>query len=152
MGPVGEAQGVAIDVEVVEGVPHPDGIETGVEVNDGVTEDGGGSGEAGKIFKVLGVGNDDEPVAIGELEGVVGKIDGDEVESGGDEALVELVNRNLADGLAGEIDFAGQFKALKDMKYSGTLSLETHYRNAAHDLYASSVESMDGLFAVLKKV
>jgi sugar phosphate isomerase/epimerase len=53
---------------------------------------------------------------------------------------------------AGEIDFAGQFKALKDMKYSGTLSLETHYRNAAHDLYASSVESMDGLFAVLKKV
>ncbi len=53
---------------------------------------------------------------------------------------------------AGEIDFTGQFKALKEMKYSGTLSLETHYRNAAHDAYASSVESMDGLFNVLKKV
>ncbi len=53
---------------------------------------------------------------------------------------------------AGEIDFVGQFKALKKMKYSGTLSLETHYRNAAHDAYASSVESMDGLFNVLKKV
>ncbi len=52
----------------------------------------------------------------------------------------------------GEIDFAGQFKALKDMKYSETLSLETHYRNAAHDSYSSSVESMDGLFNVLKKV
>ena len=53
---------------------------------------------------------------------------------------------------AGKIDFVGQFKALKEMKYSGTLSLETHYRNAAHDAYASSVESMDGLFGVLKEV
>ena len=53
---------------------------------------------------------------------------------------------------SGEIDFIGQFKALKEMKYSGTLSLETHYRNAARDAYASSVESMDGLFGVLKKV
>jgi L-ribulose-5-phosphate 3-epimerase len=53
---------------------------------------------------------------------------------------------------AGDIDFVGQFKALKDMKYSATLSLETHYRNAARDAYASSVESMDGLFGVLKKV
>jgi L-ribulose-5-phosphate 3-epimerase len=53
---------------------------------------------------------------------------------------------------AGEIDFIGQFKALKEMKYSGTLSLETHYRNAARNAYASSVESMDGLFKVLKEV
>ena len=53
---------------------------------------------------------------------------------------------------AGDIDFVGQFTALKKMKYSGTLSLETHYRNPAHDPYASSVESMDGLFGVLKKV
>ncbi len=52
----------------------------------------------------------------------------------------------------GEIDFVGQFKALKAMKYSGTMSLETHYRNAQHDAYASSVESMDGLVEVLKKV
>ena len=52
----------------------------------------------------------------------------------------------------GEIDFVGQFKALKAMKYAGTLSLETHYRNAQHDLYTSSTESMDGLVAVLKKV
>jgi len=52
----------------------------------------------------------------------------------------------------GEIDFIGQFKALKKMKYSETLSLETHYRNAERNLYASSVESMDGLFSVLKRV
>ncbi len=52
----------------------------------------------------------------------------------------------------GEIDFAGQFRALKDMQYSGTISLETHYRNAQHDPYSSSVESMDGLFNVLRKV
>jgi L-ribulose-5-phosphate 3-epimerase len=53
---------------------------------------------------------------------------------------------------AGEIDFVGQFTALKKMKYGETLSLETHYRNAERNLYASSVESMDGLFSVLKKV
>lgn len=53
---------------------------------------------------------------------------------------------------AGKIDFAGQFAALKKMKYSGTLSLETHYKNAQRDIYTSSVESMDGLFNVLKNV
>lgn len=53
---------------------------------------------------------------------------------------------------AGKIDFPGQFKALKKIKYAGTLSLETHYRNAQRDIYSSSVESMDGLFNVLKNV
>jgi sugar phosphate isomerase/epimerase len=53
---------------------------------------------------------------------------------------------------SGEIDFAGQFRALKQMHYSGTMSLETHYKNAQHDPYTSSVESMDGLFRVLKQV
>jgi sugar phosphate isomerase/epimerase len=52
----------------------------------------------------------------------------------------------------GKIDFIGQFAALKKMKYAGTMSLETHYRNAQNDPYTSSVESMDGLFNVLKKV
>lgn len=53
---------------------------------------------------------------------------------------------------SGKIDFAGQFQALKKIKYSGTLSLETHYRNAQKDPYSSSVESMDGLVRVLKEV
>jgi sugar phosphate isomerase/epimerase len=53
---------------------------------------------------------------------------------------------------SGEIDFTGQFEALKKMNYSSTMSLETHYRNAAHNAYASSVESMDGLVKVLKQV
>ena len=52
----------------------------------------------------------------------------------------------------GEIDFVGQFKALKQMRYSHTLSLETHYRNAQKDPYSSSVESMDSLVHVLEKV
>lgn len=52
----------------------------------------------------------------------------------------------------GEIDFVGQFQALKKMHYSETMSLETHYRNAQRDPYQSSVESMDGLFRVLKEV
>lgn len=52
----------------------------------------------------------------------------------------------------GEIDFKGQFRALKQMAYAGTMSLETHYKNAQRDPYTSSVESMDGLFTVLKQV
>jgi sugar phosphate isomerase/epimerase len=52
---------------------------------------------------------------------------------------------------AGHIDFAGQFQALKKIQYSGTMSLETHYRNERKDLYTSSVESMDGLVHVLSK-
>jgi sugar phosphate isomerase/epimerase len=53
---------------------------------------------------------------------------------------------------AGKINFAGQFHALKRISYSGTLSLETRYRDALQDPYASSVQSMNGLVNVLKKV
>ncbi|MBV9156640.1 MAG: sugar phosphate isomerase/epimerase [Acidobacteriaceae bacterium] len=53
---------------------------------------------------------------------------------------------------SGEIDFVGQFKALKAMNYSGTMSLETHYKNARNDPYTSSVESMDGLISILKRI
>jgi len=53
---------------------------------------------------------------------------------------------------AGDIDFAGQLKALKRIRYSGTLSVETRYKNARQDLYASSVESMDGLLRILKQI
>jgi sugar phosphate isomerase/epimerase len=53
---------------------------------------------------------------------------------------------------SGDIDFIGQFRALKKMGYQGTMSLETHYRNAQKDLYTSSVESMDGLMKVLEQV
>lgn len=53
---------------------------------------------------------------------------------------------------AGKIDFTGQFSALKAIKYSGTLSVETRYENSRQDQYASSVESMNGLISVLRKV
>lgn len=52
----------------------------------------------------------------------------------------------------GKIDFVGQFRALKKIGYSHTMSLETHYRNPQRDPYTSSEESMDGLVEVLKKV
>ncbi|HEY7306589.1 MAG TPA: sugar phosphate isomerase/epimerase family protein [Bryobacteraceae bacterium] len=52
----------------------------------------------------------------------------------------------------GKIDFAGQFRALKALHYSGTLSLETRYKNALENQYASSVESMDGLLRVLRDI
>jgi sugar phosphate isomerase/epimerase len=53
---------------------------------------------------------------------------------------------------AGKLDFAGQFRALKAINYSGTLSLETRYKSAREDQYASSVESMNGLIGVLKRI
>jgi sugar phosphate isomerase/epimerase len=53
---------------------------------------------------------------------------------------------------SGSIDFIGQFKALKAIRYSGTMSLETHYLNPQKDRYTSSVESMDWLQRVLAQV
>jgi sugar phosphate isomerase/epimerase len=66
--------------------------------------------------------------------------------------LKDAVGKNWAPIGGGKIDFVGQFKALKQMNYAGTMSLETHYSNAQHDPYTSSVESMDGLVGVLKQV
>ncbi len=66
--------------------------------------------------------------------------------------LKDAVGKGWAPIGGGKIDFVGQFQALKKMEYAGTLSLETHYRNAQKDSYSSSVESMDGLVRVLKEV
>ncbi|MFL6354486.1 MAG: sugar phosphate isomerase/epimerase family protein [Bryobacteraceae bacterium] len=52
---------------------------------------------------------------------------------------------------SGEIDFAGQLRALTRIGFSGTLSLETRYRDAQQDAYRSSVESMDGLSRLLRR-
>jgi L-ribulose-5-phosphate 3-epimerase len=49
----------------------------------------------------------------------------------------------------GKIDYVGQFRALLKNGYQGTMSLETHYLNAAKDKEASSRESMDGLLKVI---
>ncbi len=51
---------------------------------------------------------------------------------------------------SGRIDFTGQFRALKSIHYTGTLSLETRYRDTHQDAYASSTESMNGLVSLLK--
>lgn len=51
----------------------------------------------------------------------------------------------------GSIDYLGQFRgALKD-GYEGTMSLETHYLNAAKNKEASSHESMEGLLKIIKE-
>jgi sugar phosphate isomerase/epimerase len=52
----------------------------------------------------------------------------------------------------GEINFAGQFQALKAANYSGTMSLETRYKNPLKDQYASTVDSMNGLMKLLKQM
>jgi len=51
----------------------------------------------------------------------------------------------------GKIDFVGQFHALLKTGYEGTMSLETHYLNAAQNKEASSRESMDGLLKIIRE-
>jgi L-ribulose-5-phosphate 3-epimerase len=52
----------------------------------------------------------------------------------------------------GSIDFRGQFKALRDDAYAGTMSLETHYRRPDGNSAESTRESLEGLLKVLKSV
>ncbi len=52
---------------------------------------------------------------------------------------------------SGAIDFVGQFKALLADGYNESLSLETHYSNAAHNKEQSSRESMVGLLEAIRK-
>ena len=51
---------------------------------------------------------------------------------------------------SGKIDFPGQFRALIKNGYEGTMSLETHYLNAAKNKEASSRESMEGLLKMIR--
>jgi sugar phosphate isomerase/epimerase len=52
---------------------------------------------------------------------------------------------------SGKIDFVGQFRALMKNGYQGTMSLETHYLNAAKNKAESSRESMEGLLKVIRE-
>jgi sugar phosphate isomerase/epimerase len=52
---------------------------------------------------------------------------------------------------SGKIDFVGQFRALMKNGYEGTMSLETHYLNAAKNKAESSRESMEGLLKVIRE-
>jgi len=51
----------------------------------------------------------------------------------------------------GKIDYLGQFRALLKDGYEGTMSLETHYLNAAKNKEGSSRESMEGLLKVIRE-
>jgi sugar phosphate isomerase/epimerase len=51
----------------------------------------------------------------------------------------------------GNIDFRGQFQALRRDHYEGTISLETHYRRADGNKVESTRESLEGLLKVLKE-
>lgn len=51
----------------------------------------------------------------------------------------------------GKIDYVGQFRALIRDGYKGTMSLETHYLDAAKDKEASSRESMEGILKVIRE-
>lgn len=52
----------------------------------------------------------------------------------------------------GVIDFHGQFKALREDKYDGTMSLETHYRRPDGNKMESTRESLEGLLKIAKVV
>jgi len=49
----------------------------------------------------------------------------------------------------GNIDFKGQFAALHKDGYSGTMSLETHYRRPDGNKMESTRESLEGLLKVI---
>jgi sugar phosphate isomerase/epimerase len=49
----------------------------------------------------------------------------------------------------GSIDFKGQFKALRQGQFSGTMSLETHYRRPDGNKVESTRASLDGLLKLL---
>jgi sugar phosphate isomerase/epimerase len=52
----------------------------------------------------------------------------------------------------GLIDFRGQFEALRDDGYDGTMSLETAYSRPDGNKVESTRECLEGLFKVLKSV
>lgn len=52
----------------------------------------------------------------------------------------------------GMIDYRGQFKALREDKYAGTISLETHYRRPDGNRLESTRESLEGLLKILREV
>jgi sugar phosphate isomerase/epimerase len=52
----------------------------------------------------------------------------------------------------GLIDFRGQFAALRDDGYDGTMSLETGYSRPDGNKVESTRECLEGLFRVLKHV
>ena len=52
----------------------------------------------------------------------------------------------------GTIDFRGQFKALHADGYTGTMSLETHYRRPDGNKVESTRESLEGLLKILREV
>ena len=52
----------------------------------------------------------------------------------------------------GMVDFRGQFKALREDKYTGTMSLETHYRRPDGNPMESTRESLAGLLKLLREV
>jgi L-ribulose-5-phosphate 3-epimerase len=49
----------------------------------------------------------------------------------------------------GIIDWKGQIQALRNERYDGTMSLETHYRRADGNKVESTRESLDGLLKIL---
>jgi L-ribulose-5-phosphate 3-epimerase len=49
----------------------------------------------------------------------------------------------------GVIDFKRQFQALREAKYEGTMSLETHYRRPDGNRVESTRESLEGLLEIL---
>jgi sugar phosphate isomerase/epimerase len=52
----------------------------------------------------------------------------------------------------GVADFRGLFKVLRQEEYTGTVSLETHYRRADGNALESTRESLEGLLKVLREI
>ena len=103
VGPIGEHEGAAINIEVVELVPDPDGFVILVEIDDDIASDG--AGDAGDGFLQAG---EDEEMSVGEEDEIVVSAGDGNVAAGaggGGESGVELRDGHLPDEGAAEVNF-----------------------------------------------
>ena len=106
VGPVRQAAEMAVDVEIVKGVPRPHRIPILVEIDDAVTHDVDSAGISRKVSEGAGEAHKDQQVAISERQQFVVVRVGHEIESGVRDFLAEGRNVHFADGVAGQIYFA----------------------------------------------
>ena len=95
-----------IHVEVIELVPHPDGIEIFVQVHDRISDHIESAGKPGQICKCPDAVGDDQDMSVGEHSEIVGEdLHGDvKVRSG--EPCVEVGHGELANCVARQVELS----------------------------------------------
>src|SRR5579871_929655 len=94
-----------IDVQVIERLPHPDGLVVRVQINNVVPRNLCFSRIARKVCKRLIIASQQEQVPVGQRQNVMVKgIDG-KVITRSAQPLVKVIHRELTDDVSRQIDF-----------------------------------------------